>query len=70
MKKKRPGHIPSFIFRLIIGRDLFEVIQINCKVSNAKAKKMLNWKPKYPSYREGLKETIREIREKKISYNY
>jgi nucleoside-diphosphate-sugar epimerase len=65
MKKKRPGHIPPFLFRMITGKDFYEVIRMNCKVSNAKAKKMLDWQPKYPSYKEGLQETFREIREKK-----
>jgi nucleoside-diphosphate-sugar epimerase len=69
MKKKKPGHIPPFIFRLITGRDFYEVIRMNCKVSNAKAKKMLDWQPVYPSYKEGVKETFREIREKKNSFS-
>jgi len=65
MNKKRPGHIPAFIFRLIVGKDFYEVIRMNCKVSNAKAKKILEWQPEYPSYKEGLKETIREIKDTK-----
>ena len=65
MNKKQPGHIPAFLIRLILGRDFYEVIRMNCKVSNAKAKKILDWQPEYPSYKEGLKETIREIKEKK-----
>jgi nucleoside-diphosphate-sugar epimerase len=65
MNIKKPGHIPAFMFRLILGKDFYEVIRMNCKVSNAKAKKILDWHPKYPSYKEGLEETIREIKEKK-----
>jgi nucleoside-diphosphate-sugar epimerase len=68
INKKRPGHIPAFIFRLIIGRDFYEVISMNCKVSNAKAKRILGWQPQYPSYKEGLYETIRQIKEK-INYS-
>jgi nucleoside-diphosphate-sugar epimerase len=65
INRKKPGHIPAFLFRLIIGKDFYEVIRMNCKVSNEKAKKILGWQPEYPSYREGLKETIRQIREEK-----
>ncbi len=39
MNKKRPGHIPAFIIRLVLGKDFYEIIRLNCKVSNAKAKK-------------------------------
>lgn len=65
MNKKKPGHIPAFIIRFILGKELYEVIKMNCKVSNAKAKKMLDWQPQFPSYKEGLKETIEEIKERK-----
>jgi nucleoside-diphosphate-sugar epimerase len=69
MNKKQPGHIPAFMFRLILGKDFYEVIRMNCKVSNEKAKKILDWQPEYPSYKEGLKETIREIKEKKNCFS-
>lgn len=61
MHKKPPGHIPGFIIRLVIGKELYSVISMNCKVSNTKAKKVLGWKPKYPSYKGGLIEVIREM---------
>ncbi len=65
MNKKRPGHIPAFIGKLVLGRDLYEIVRMNCKVSNAKAKRLLDWKPEYPSYKEGLVETIKEMKERK-----
>ncbi len=64
MNKKPPGHIPKFIMRLALGKDLCEVISMNCKVTNAKAKMLLGWVPQYPSYREGLEVTISEIKER------
>jgi nucleoside-diphosphate-sugar epimerase len=60
--KKKPGRIPGFIVRMVIGKDLFEVISMNCKVSNAKAKQLLEWKPEYPSFREGLKAVIDDMK--------
>lgn len=65
MNKKQPGHIPAFIIKLVLGNDFYEVIRLNCKVSNSKAKRLLDWKPEYPSYKEGLEETIEEMKEKK-----
>jgi nucleoside-diphosphate-sugar epimerase len=65
MNKKQPGHIPAFIIRLAIGKDFYAIIRMNCKVSNAKAKKILGWYPQYPSYKEGLVETIKEMKEMK-----
>jgi len=61
MNKERPGHIPGFIIKLVLGNDFYVIIQMNCKVSNAKAKKILDCHPEFPSYKEGLSETINEI---------
>jgi nucleoside-diphosphate-sugar epimerase len=61
MQKKPPGHIPGFLFKLIIGKDLYSIVNMNCKVSNGKAKRVLGWKPKYPSYKGGLIEVIRKM---------
>jgi 2-alkyl-3-oxoalkanoate reductase len=65
MNRKKPGHIPGFIIKLILGKDFYEVIRMNCKVSNAKAKSILGWNPEFQSYREGLIETIKEIEKNK-----
>jgi nucleoside-diphosphate-sugar epimerase len=42
-----------------------EVVRLNCKVSNAKAKRILAWHPEFPSYKNGLEVTIKEMQEKK-----
>jgi nucleoside-diphosphate-sugar epimerase len=65
MNKKQPGHIPGFIIRWVLGKDFYEIVRMNCRVSNAKAKKMLDWHPEYPSYKNGLAVTIREMKEKR-----
>jgi nucleoside-diphosphate-sugar epimerase len=63
MGKKPPGHIPAFLIKMILGKDFYEIIRMNCVVTNAKAKKMLGWKPAFPSYKEGLEATIKEMRD-------
>lgn len=65
MNRKKPGHIPGFIVKLILGNDFYEIIRMNCKVSNAKAKRILGWNPEFQSYKEGLIETIRDIEKNK-----
>jgi nucleoside-diphosphate-sugar epimerase len=61
MKVPKPRSIPGFIIRVALGKLLYETITMNCRVSNAKAKEQLGWQPKYPTYREGLPATIREL---------
>jgi nucleoside-diphosphate-sugar epimerase len=65
MDKERPGHIPGFIIKLALGKDFYEIVSMNCRVSNAKAKKILGWHPEYPSFKNGLAATITEMQEKK-----
>ncbi len=57
----KPRTIPRFIARLALGKTLLETMEMNCIVTNEKAKRMLGWVLKYPSYREGLVDTIREL---------
>ena len=61
MNVPRPKSVPGFILRLVLGKLMYENIKMNCRVSNVKAKKELGWKLKYPTYREGLPETIKAL---------
>ncbi|MFA9454021.1 MAG: NAD-dependent epimerase/dehydratase family protein [Candidatus Aminicenantaceae bacterium] len=63
MQIPTPKSIPRQLMRIIIGRLLVETITMNCRVSNAKAKRVLEWQPEYPSYRDGLKRTMGELRD-------
>lgn len=56
------NHVPKFVVRLVAGKLPFQTITMNCKVSNEKVKKYLNWKPKY-SYKDGIKKTIEILEE-------
>jgi nucleoside-diphosphate-sugar epimerase len=62
MDREIPGTIPLFAVRLILGRDFYEILRMNCKVSNRKAKEKLGWSPEYPSCFEGLPAIIREMK--------
>lgn len=64
MNKKKPAHVPAILIKWILGKDFLEVLQMSCRVSNAKAKRMLEWQPLYPSCKDGLEVAIREIKNK------
>jgi len=63
----RPKSVPGFLIRIAMGKLMYETITMNCQVSNAKAKKYLNWKLKYPTYREGLPAAIEAIEKGNIT---
>jgi nucleoside-diphosphate-sugar epimerase len=62
---KAPRHIPAWLGRLAIGEYGVAMMTEIRGASNAKAKRLLNWKLKWPSwrggFREGLGNPIREI---------
>jgi len=64
MNKQQPKTIPGFIIKLALGNDFYEILRMNCIVSNAKAKKLLGWIPQYPSYLDGLPITVKDMRER------
>jgi nucleoside-diphosphate-sugar epimerase len=55
-----------FIIRTVLGKLLYETITMNCRVSNANAKKHLDWHLKYPTYRDGLPPTIKKLKESDV----
>jgi nucleoside-diphosphate-sugar epimerase len=67
MNVPEPKSVPGFIIRFVLGKLLYETITMNCRVSNAKAKKQLDWELKYPTYREGLPATIKKLEDTEIS---
>nr|KXH70597.1 MAG: hypothetical protein AM325_15680 [Candidatus Thorarchaeota archaeon SMTZ1-45] len=59
----KPRTIPMFIARIVLGGFLLSIMQIDCVVTNEKAKRELDWELEYPSYKEGLKATIENLHE-------
>ncbi len=57
----RPRSVPMALAKLVMGRRLIETLQMDAVVTNAKAKRELGWTLKFPSYREGLVATVREL---------
>lgn len=51
---KPPIHVPSWLARLLIGEHAVILMNENRGVSSAKAKRELNWTPKWSSWRQGF----------------
>lgn len=51
--KKAMG-FPKLAVFMLMGRYALEVFAGNLRISNKKARAELGWKPKYPTYREGM----------------
>jgi nucleoside-diphosphate-sugar epimerase len=51
---KPPRHIPAWLVRLPAGEDAVMGATQSRGASNAKAKRELGWRPRYPSWRDGF----------------
>ncbi|MFW9849617.1 MAG: NAD-dependent epimerase/dehydratase family protein [Candidatus Thorarchaeota archaeon] len=63
----KPRTIPGFVARLALGKELLETMDMNCIVTNEKAKRELGWELRFPSYREGLEDVISRIQDRPSS---
>jgi nucleoside-diphosphate-sugar epimerase len=60
---KPPRHVPEWLGRLVAGEQAVSMMTQTRGASNAKAKRELDWKPRYASWREGfLGGRVEEIR--------
>jgi nucleoside-diphosphate-sugar epimerase len=50
-----PSRFPAWLGRLVLGQAGVFLMTRICGSSNAKAKRVLNWQPKYASWREGFR---------------
>jgi nucleoside-diphosphate-sugar epimerase len=55
---KPPMRIPKWLARLLAGDVVVTMMTEGRGFSNAKAKRELGWKPRYPSWRQGFKESL------------
>ncbi len=50
-----PRHLPAWLGRLLVGRHGLAMMNEIRGASNAKAKRELGWRARYPSWREGFR---------------
>jgi nucleoside-diphosphate-sugar epimerase len=53
-RAKRPRNVPKWLGRLLAGDVVVTMMTEGRGFSNAKAKRELGWKPRYPSWRQGF----------------
>jgi hypothetical protein len=52
---KPPRHLPAWIGRLLVGDAVLVMMTTARGSSNAKAKRVLGWRPIYASWRDGFR---------------
>ena len=60
--RKRVGSIPPWLIGLMIGGPVVASLTTSFRVSNKKAKTVLGWEPRYPSFRSGVGDVVAELR--------
>lgn len=55
---KRPMRIPVWLARLLAGEQAVVMMTQGRGFSNAKAKRVLGWEPRYPSWRQGFEQEL------------
>jgi 2-alkyl-3-oxoalkanoate reductase len=58
MGAKPPRHVPVWLVRLVAGKQAANLATRLEGASNEKAKRELDWLPKYPSWRQGFREAL------------
>ena len=59
-----PAVLRPVMARVQMGRLAYETATANSVISNAKARKYLDWEPGYASYVDGLAATVSELQER------
>jgi nucleoside-diphosphate-sugar epimerase len=64
---KRPGSVPGFIASLFIGSAMVDGVTTSRRSSNELAKRVLDWKPRFPSFKEGLPKVLEQLEQEQKS---
>jgi 2-alkyl-3-oxoalkanoate reductase len=55
---KPPRRLPVWLARLLVGRQAANMSTALEGASNERAKRELDWQPRYPSWRQGFREGL------------
>ena len=61
---KRPGSVPIFLAKTVLGGDLIKLLTTSMKVSNKKISQIYDFK--YSSYKKGIPNVISELKSKRL----
>ena len=59
---RRPMSIPSFLAKLILGAPTLNALTSSSRCRNQFIKGALGWKPTFPTYREGFRAEIENLK--------
>ena len=59
--RKRVGSIPPWLIGLMIGPPVVASLTTSFRVKNDKAKEVLGWAPRHPTFKAGVGEVVREL---------
>lgn len=57
----RPRRVPAALARIVAGRNAVAAVVRSARSSNAKIKRELGWKPRFPSAREGIADAVARL---------
>jgi len=55
---REPRSIPIWLAKLVLGTQTTAFLTASTRTSNAKIRRDLDWRPKYPTHREGLEQVV------------
>ncbi|GAA0248427.1 NAD-dependent epimerase/dehydratase family protein [Haladaptatus pallidirubidus] len=58
-----PRRVPGWLVRPIVGKSSVRLLTNSAPTSNARFRETFDWEPKYPSYREGLRNVVETWRD-------
>jgi nucleoside-diphosphate-sugar epimerase len=56
-----PRRVPTPLARLIAGRDPVIAVVRSARTSNERIKRELNWRPRFPTAREGIRDAVEKL---------
>ncbi len=56
-----PRHIPASLARAVAGKNAVDAVVRSARSSNAKIKRELGWKPRFPTAREGVPDAVAHL---------
>lgn len=58
---KRPGKVPAFLAKMAVGSDMIKLLTYSIRARNMKIKSELGFALQYPTYREGIEASLRDL---------
>jgi nucleoside-diphosphate-sugar epimerase len=58
---KRPSKVPVFLAKMAVGSDMIKLLTYSTRARNTKIKSELGFALQYPTYREGIEATLRDL---------